>query len=60
VTALVILKEGASATEEEIVEHCRARLIAYKTPRAVRFVPEFPRNALGKVQKAQLRNDYCG
>jgi malonyl-CoA/methylmalonyl-CoA synthetase len=60
VTALIILKEGASATEEEIVEHCRARLIAYKTPRAVRFVTKFPRNALGKVQKAQLRSDYCG
>ena len=59
VVALVILTPGCSATAQEIMAHCRERLAAYKTPRVVHFVDEFPRNALGKVQKAILRSAYC-
>ncbi len=59
VVALVILTPGCSATAEEIMAHCRERLAAYKTPRVVHFVDEFPRNALGKVQKAILRSAHC-
>ena len=46
-------------TAEEIIRFCRERLVNYKVPRRVIFVEDFPRNALGKVQKAQLRQNVC-
>jgi fatty-acyl-CoA synthase len=52
--AFVTLKDGASATAEEIVEHCRARLAHYKCPDAVEFGP-LPKTSTGKVQKFVLR-----
>lgn len=42
------------ATEEEVVEACKEELASYKVPRAVRFLPELPRNATGKVLKREL------
>ena len=60
VTAFVVLQPGASASEAEIVEHCRARLASYKKPRSVRFMPSLPRSHYGKVLQAQLiaQNDH--
>lgn len=54
VTAFVVLKPGASASESEIIEHCRALLASYKKPRAVRFTTSLPRSHYGKVLKAEL------
>ncbi|MBX9773412.1 MAG: AMP-binding protein [Xanthobacteraceae bacterium] len=54
VTAFVVLKPGATATEHDLVEHCRARLASYKKPRAVRFVASLPRSHYGKVIRAEL------
>ena len=50
--AFVVL--SGEATEEELLEHCRARLARYKVPRGVRFVESLPRNALDKVVKSEL------
>ena len=50
--AFVVL--AAEATEDELLEHCRARLARYKVPRGVRFVESLPRNALDKVVKSEL------
>ena len=55
VAAFIQLRPKASLRAEEVVEHCRARLAGYKKPRHVVFVDTLPRNALGKVVKAQLR-----
>ena len=52
--AFVTLKPGRSATEEEIVEHCRGRIARFKCPKRVEFL-ELPKNATGKVQKFVLR-----
>ena len=41
-------------TEAELVDWCRARLARFKVPASVRFVPEIPRNSLGKIQKQAL------
>jgi long-chain acyl-CoA synthetase len=41
--AVVVLRDGASATAEEIVEHCRANIASYKKPRFVEFVDRLPR-----------------
>jgi fatty-acyl-CoA synthase len=53
--AAVALKQGASATEEELLEHCRARLARFKVPRAVRFLDVLPRSGMNKVLKDELR-----
>lgn len=55
VTAVVVLRPGASLTEEEVVCHCRQHLASYKKPRRVYFVESLPVSAVGKVQKALLR-----
>lgn len=55
VTAAVVLRPGASLTAEEIISHCRARLAHYKKPRRVYFLESLPVSAVGKVQKALLR-----
>ena len=54
VTAFVVLKPGMSATENDLIEHCRAHLASYKKPRAVRFVAGLPRSHYGKVIRAEL------
>jgi long-chain acyl-CoA synthetase len=55
VKALVVLKEGQEATEEEILDHCRTRLARFKLPRDVEFVGTLPRHATGKVLRRRLR-----
>jgi len=59
VTAALILKDGQSTTEDEMIAYCREHLASYKTPRRVVFVESFPQNALGKIQKAKLRETFC-
>jgi fatty-acyl-CoA synthase len=41
-------------TDEELIAFCAGRLARFKVPRSVRFVPEIPRNGLGKIQKRLL------
>jgi acyl-CoA synthetase (AMP-forming)/AMP-acid ligase II len=43
VKAIVVLKEGATATAEEIIEHCRANIASYKKPKSVEFLDALPR-----------------
>ena len=58
VKAIVVLRDGASATAEEIVEFCRRDLAGYKRPRSVDFVDALPRNPSGKILKRTLREPY--
>lgn len=60
VKAIVVLKEGARATAEEIIEYCKGRLSSYKKPTSVDFVDQLPRNPSGKVLKTELRKSYWG
>ncbi|MDP2661162.1 MAG: AMP-binding protein [Dehalococcoidia bacterium] len=57
VAALVILKEGETASPEEIIEWCRVRLAKFKVPEFVEFRDSFPRTSVGKVQKHILRKE---
>jgi acyl-CoA synthetase (AMP-forming)/AMP-acid ligase II len=54
VTAFVVLKPGMTASEADLVEHCRKQLAGYKKPRSVRFMASLPRSHYGKVIRAQL------
>lgn len=56
--AIVTLKQGETATEEEIIEYCAPRLAGFKRPRTVVFVDSLPRNQLGKVLRNKLREQY--
>ncbi|HLN18508.1 MAG TPA: AMP-binding protein [Acidimicrobiales bacterium] len=54
--AYVVLKDGATTSEEEIVDHVRGRLAHFKAPRHVVFGP-LPKTATGKIQKFKLREE---
>ncbi|MHB8696151.1 MAG: AMP-binding protein [Solirubrobacteraceae bacterium] len=53
--AFVIVKPGASLTEDEVREFCRGQIAHFKIPRHVKFVTEFPMTVTGKIQKYKLR-----
>ncbi len=54
VKAYVVLKEGETATEREIIEFCRANMARYKVPRAVEFRQELPKTIVGKMLRRVL------
>ncbi|MDQ3175068.1 MAG: long-chain fatty acid--CoA ligase [Acidobacteriota bacterium] len=54
VAAFIVLKEGATATEEELIGFCRERLADYKCPTTVRFLSEIPKGPTGKLLKREL------
>ena len=49
-----------SGEHEAILEYCKAHLAPYKCPKEVVFLDEFPRNAMGKIQKSRLRTSLGG
>jgi long-chain acyl-CoA synthetase len=55
VKAFISLREGQSASEEEMIQFCKERMAAYKVPRYVEFMNELPKNATGKLLKRELR-----
>jgi acyl-CoA synthetase (AMP-forming)/AMP-acid ligase II len=56
--AVVVLKKGETATQEEIIEFCRSKLSGFKRPRSVVFIDSLPRNPMGKVLRKKLREEY--
>jgi long-chain acyl-CoA synthetase len=55
VTAFVSLKPGARTSESELIAFCKARLAAYKYPRAITLLDDLPKTATGKILRRQLR-----
>lgn len=51
----VVLHEGMTATEDDILEFCRERLVRFKVPSYVEFVDNLPRTSVGKIRKHVLR-----
>ncbi|MCC7320197.1 MAG: malonyl-CoA synthase [Rubellimicrobium sp.] len=60
VVAIVVPRPGAAPTADLVREACTARLARFKVPRRVVLVDALPRNAMGKVQKAELRRQHAG
>jgi fatty-acyl-CoA synthase len=58
VKAIVVLRPGSSAAEDELIAHCRAGLAHYKCPTSVDVVDAIARTATGKVQKFKLRESH--
>jgi fatty-acyl-CoA synthase len=53
--AWIVVRAGASLSEDEVREFCRGKIAHYKIPRYVKFVSEFPMTVTGKVQKFKMR-----
>ncbi|MCA1631662.1 MAG: long-chain fatty acid--CoA ligase, partial [Acidobacteria bacterium] len=58
VAAFVVLKEGARATEAELIEHCRTHLADFKCPKTIHFVADVPKGPTGKVLKRELARRF--
>ena len=58
VKAAVSLRQGMSATEEEIIEHCREHLASYKKPKSVDFMKDLPKSLYGKILRRKLKEPY--
>jgi long-chain acyl-CoA synthetase len=57
VKAFIVLKEGETATAEEIIAFCRERMAAYRVPRIIEFRDDLPKSMIGKVLRRELRED---
>ena len=57
VKVFVVLKEGETATKEELTEHCKKSLATYKLPTEIEFRKELPKTNVGKVLKKNLRQE---
>lgn len=57
VKAIIVLKDGQQASEEDILAHCRKNLAAYKVPRIVEFRTELPKTNVGKILRRALREE---
>ena len=57
IKAYVVVRPGASATEAELIAHCKSRLAAYKYPRLVEFRESLPKGRTGKIIRRTLREE---
>ena len=58
IKALVVLREGASLEERDVIDFCRSKMAHFKCPTSVEFRTELARTATGKLQKFKLREAY--
>jgi long-chain acyl-CoA synthetase len=55
VKAFVVVKQGETLTEQEIIDFCKERLAPYKVPKIIAFIDELPKSAVGKVLRRKLK-----
>ena len=60
VHAVVVIEDGASVSEDELIEYTRKALASYKKPEKIHFTDELPRNALGKVIRPRVKEQFGG
>jgi long-chain acyl-CoA synthetase len=58
VAAFIVLKDGMTATEAELVAHCQAELADYKCPKTIRIVKDIPKGPTGKLLKRELAKEF--
>ena len=57
VKAVIVLKAGKTATEEEMIRYCKQNMAAYKVPRHVEFREQLPKTNVGKILRRALRDE---
>jgi long-chain acyl-CoA synthetase len=55
VLAFVVLRDGETATADEVMAFCQTRLAHYKCPKQVRFAGALPKSPIGKILRKELR-----
>ena len=50
----MVLKDGATTSEGEVIDFCKSRLADYKCPKTVHFVDDIPKGPTGKLLKREL------
>jgi len=58
VKAFVVIRGGASLTQEGVISHCKAKLGGVKSPKSVEFCQEIPKTPAGKIDRKRLRAPY--
>jgi acyl-CoA synthetase (AMP-forming)/AMP-acid ligase II len=59
VKAIIVLKEGEKATEEDIIEYCKGKIAKYKIPKSIDFSVSLPKLGSGKISKKILKEKYA-
>jgi len=57
IKAFIVLKEGETATDKEIIDFCKEKLAIYKVPKIVEFRDDIPKSAVGKILRRELREE---
>jgi long-chain acyl-CoA synthetase len=57
IKAFIVLKQGQTATEAEIIKFCKEKLAPYKVPKLVEFRNSIPKSAIGKILRKILRDE---
>ncbi|MCA8866399.1 MULTISPECIES: fatty acyl-CoA synthetase [unclassified Halomonas] len=60
ITAVVVLKEGQEASEEELIHHAKTLMAPYKVPKRILFADALPKSTAGKILKRHLRQELKG
>lgn len=55
IKVFAVLKQGKTATQEELIEYCRDKLARYKLPTEIEFRDDLPKTNMGKILKKELR-----
>jgi long-chain acyl-CoA synthetase len=58
VKAIVVLKQGKTATADEIIKYCKSKLAGYKCPKSIDFKDVIPKTGAGKISRSALKKDY--
>ncbi|MBI5843642.1 MAG: long-chain-fatty-acid--CoA ligase [Deltaproteobacteria bacterium] len=58
VQAVVVLKNEAKASEEELIAHCKAKLAGYKCPKSIVFQETLPKTPIGKILRKELKQEF--
>ncbi len=58
IKAIIVLRDGVKATEEDIIDFCKENIASFKKPKSVEFVDSLPKSAYGKILKREIREKY--
>jgi acyl-CoA synthetase (AMP-forming)/AMP-acid ligase II len=58
VKAFVVIRQGESLTESDVIAHCKGKLGGMKSPKSVEFVPEIPKTPAGKFDRKAMRKQF--
>jgi len=56
IKAFIVVREGESLSEEEVIAYCKENLAPYKVPTRIEFVDELPKSVVGKILRRELRD----